>query len=56
MIKLKKMPTQKPKPTKKGLELLLIKANKKIAELEKFKADVIAAMSSNPPGKPPKFP
>jgi hypothetical protein len=42
--------------TKKELESLLIKADKKIAELEDFKAAVLALMSSNPPGKPPKFP
>ena len=46
----------KKKTTKKGLELLLMKADKKIADLERFKEAVFIAMSSNPPGKPPKFP
>ena len=46
----------KKKMTKRGLELLLMKADKKIAELERFKEAVIVAMSSNPPGKPPKLP
>ena len=57
MIKLKKMSIlPKKKMTKRGLELLLMKADKKIAELERFKEAVIVAMSSNPPGKPPKLP
>lgn len=50
------MATIKKTVTKKGLESLLRKADKQIAVLEKFKADVAVALSSTPPGKPPKFP
>lgn len=49
------MPT-KPKTMTKQLEELLVKADDKISELQKFKEEVKIALSSNPPGKPPKFP
>lgn len=50
------MPTPKKKMTKKGLENLIAKADQKIVQLEQFKEAVKVALSSNPPGKPPKFP
>lgn len=49
------MPKTKP-ITKKGLEALLRKADKKIAALINFKEGAEAALSSNPPTDPPKFP
>lgn len=43
-------------PTKKQLEALLKKADKEIAKWIKYKEELQAAISSNPPGKPPRPP
>lgn len=43
-------------PTKKQLENLIKKAEKTIIVWSEYKAALEAALSSNPPGKPPRPP